>query len=117
VDLTSATRPIDSAAILSSAAEAYGTVSSQEKGRYKTEGDNCVWAANDSGPNQCTPVTRGRFKKGANDSCAWDSNDSGADQCKPPQGRWKKGNGDSCSWDANDSGPNQCNPRRARARK
>ena len=89
----------------------------QEKGRYKIEGDNCLWVSTDSGPNQCTPVTRGRFKKGANDACTWDGNDVGADQCKPTKGRWKKGNGDDCTWDSNDSGPNQCNPRRARARK
>lgn len=89
----------------------------QEKGRYKREGGDCLWVATDSGPNQCLPVTRGRFKKGANDTCTWESNDVGADQCKPTKGRWKKGSGDDCTWDANDSGPNQCNPRRARARK
>src|SRR5690349_5859082 len=86
----------------------------QNKGRYKKQGDECVWDANDGGPNQCTPVTRGRFKKGANDSCAWDANDSGPDQCKPREGRWKKGGGDRCYWDPKDSGPNQCNPRHAR---
>jgi hypothetical protein len=85
----------------------------QRKGRYKKEGDNCVWDVNDSGPNQCTPLTRGRFKKGGNDSCTWDANDSGPDQCTPPQGRWKKA-GSRCVWDAKDSGPNQCNPRQPR---
>ena len=114
VNLTSEARSIASEASLSLDAHSYGAASSAQKGRYKTEGDNCVWVANDGGPNQCTPVTRGRFKKGRNDSCTWDANDSGADQCKPPKGRWKKGSGDDCTWDANDSGPNQCNPRRAR---
>lgn len=113
VDLTASRRK---EAVFSAATAASAAVS-QEKGRYKREGDDCVWAANDGGPNQCTPVTRGRFKKGGDDSCTWDSNDAGPDQCKPPKGRWKKGNGDDCTWDANDSGPNQCNPRRARARK
>lgn len=90
--------------------------SAQEKGRYKIEGENCVWVATDGGPNQCTPATRGRFKKGADDACTWDSNDVGADQCKPPKGRWKQGGDGSCSFDAKDDGPDQCNPRRARAR-
>jgi len=88
----------------------------QTKGRFKVEGDNCVWSSDDSGPNQCAPVTRGRFKKGGNDSCAWDSNDNGPDQCTPPSGRWKKGDGNSCYWDGKDSGPNQCNPRAVRNR-
>jgi hypothetical protein len=117
VDLTSARPSISGDAIFSSGAPSYGAASSQEKGRYKREGDDCVWATTDSGPNQCTPVTRGRFKKGGNDSCTWDSNDAGPDQCKPPRGRWKKGSGDDCTWDPKDDGPNQCNPRRARARK
>jgi len=100
----SATLPMDAAADL------------QRKGRFKQEGDNCVWNAEDSGPNQCTPITRGRFKKGGDDSCTWDANDNGPDQCTPPTGRWKQGGGDnrSCYWDPKDSGPNQCNPRRAR---
>jgi hypothetical protein len=85
----------------------------QRKGRFKKEGDNCVWNAEDSGPNQCAPVTRGRFKKGGNDSCTWDANDNGPDQCTPPSGRWKKGD-NRCYWDPKDSGPNQCNPREAR---
>lgn len=85
----------------------------QQKGRYKKDGDNCVWDANDSGPNQCTPRIKGRFKKGANDACTWDTNDLGPDQCRPPKGRWKK-NADRCTWDAKDDGPDQCNPRQAR---
>jgi hypothetical protein len=86
----------------------------QNKGRYKKQGDECVWDANDGGPSQCTPVTRGRFKRGGDDSCTWDSNDTGPDQCKPREGRWKKGDGDRCYWDPKDSGANQCNPRQAR---
>jgi hypothetical protein len=86
----------------------------QQKGRYKQQGDNCVWDENDGGPNQCAPQVKGRFKKGTNDSCAWDANDVGSDQCRPPKGRWKKGGDNSCAWDANDSGPDQCNPRKAK---
>lgn len=82
------------------------------KGRYKKEGGNCVWDANDSGPNQCEPRTKGRFKK-EGDRCSWESNDSGPDQCTPRGGRFKK-EGDRCVWTANDSGPNQCNPREPR---
>ncbi len=85
-----------------------------QKGRYKKQGDTCVWDANDGGPNQCTPLVKGRFKKGANDSCTWDPDDVGDDQCRPPKGRWKKGSENSCVWDANDGGPDQCNPRQAK---
>jgi hypothetical protein len=101
-------------AVASAAGFAPAVATLQNKGRYKKQGDECVWDANDGGPNQCTPVTRGRFKRGGDDSCTWDSNDSGPDQCKPRAGRWKKGDGDRCYWDAKDSGPNQCNPRQAR---
>jgi hypothetical protein len=86
----------------------------QQKGRYKKQGNNCVWDENDGGPNQCTPQVKGRFKKGGDDSCKWDANDVGPDQCRPPKGRWKKGGDNSCTWDANDGGPDQCNPRQAR---
>ena len=86
--------------------------SPQAKGRYKAEGENCVWDAEDSGPNQCTPQVAGRFKK-SGDSCVWDAKDKGPDQCKPPQGRWKA-DGSNCVWDPRDSGPNQCNPRQAK---
>jgi hypothetical protein len=116
VDLTSASRSVRSEVVIASNAGAYVTVSAQEKGRFKQEGDNCVWDANDGGPNQCTPVTPGRFKKGGDDSCTWDANDKGPDQCKPPKGRWKTGGDGSCSFDPKDDGPNQCNPRRARGR-
>lgn len=84
----------------------------QQKGRYKKQGKQgelCEWDANDTGPNQCTPVTAGRFKK-SGDSCTWVANDRGSDQCRPPKGRWTK-SGSSCLWRANDSGPDQCNPR------
>jgi hypothetical protein len=90
------------------------TVSSsdaQKKGRYKKQGDTCVWDSNDTGPNQCTPRTAGRFKKAGN-NCVWDANDFGADQCRP-KGRFKK-DGDNCVWTANDNGPDQCNPRQPR---
>ena len=116
VDLTSAPPSVRSEAIVARGASAYGTVAAQEKGRFKQEGDNCVWDANDGGPNQCTPMTPGRFKKGGDDSCTWDANDKGPDQCKPPKGRWKQGGDGSCSFDPKDDGPNQCNPRRARGR-
>jgi hypothetical protein len=82
------------------------------KGRYKKEGGNCVWDANDSGPHQCEPWTKGRFRK-TGDRCVWESSDSGPDQCTPPKGRFKK-EGDRCVWSASDSGPNQCNPRQPR---
>lgn len=84
----------------------------QDKGRYKKDGSNCVWDANDTGPNQCTPRTAGRFKKNG-DACVWDAADRGPDQCTPPTGRWKT-DGDRCVFDAKDSGPNQCNPRQPR---
>lgn len=84
----------------------------QSKGRYKKQGESCVWDANDSGPNQCTPQVAGRFKKNG-DHCVWDANDKGPDQCQPPAGRWKV-DGSRCYWDGNDSGPNQCDPRKPR---
>ena len=46
----------------------------QQKGRYKKQGDNCVWDANDSGPNQCAPTVAGRFKQ-EGDKCVWAPND------------------------------------------
>src|SRR5438309_2209471 len=69
----------------------------QNKGRYKKHGNDCVWDANDSGPNQCTPVTAGRFKK-SGDACVW-VDEPGADQCTPPKGRFKR-DGARCVWDA-----------------
>ena len=96
-----------------SAAPLVAAADFQAKGRFKKEGDDCVWNGEDSGPNQCTPLTRGRFKKGGDDSCTWVANDDGPDQCKPRTGRWKSGD-NRCDWDAKDSGPNQCNPRQAR---
>ncbi len=88
--------------------------SMQAKGRYKKQGTTCVWDANDGGPDQCTPIVKGRFKKGAKDECTWEANDVGADQCRPAKGRWKKGGDNSCAWDPNDGGADQCNPRQAR---
>jgi len=87
-------------------------VAAPAAGRYKKNGSNCEWDANDSGPNQCTPAVKGRFKKDG-DSCRWDANDVGADQCRPAGGRWKK-DGDTCKWEAGDNGPDQCNPRAPR---
>jgi hypothetical protein len=84
----------------------------QQKGRYKKQGNSCEWDANDSGPNQCTPLTKGRFKK-TGDICAWAANDTGPDQCRPAKGRWAKA-GSRCVWRSNDSGPDQCNPRQPR---
>lgn len=52
----------------------------------------------------------GRYKKGPNGACYWDAKDTGPDQCKPEKkGRYKK-DGDKCVWDANDTGPDQCTP-------
>jgi hypothetical protein len=120
--LTAATAPLPGGAlrsndtVLTASSLHAGDTNSvvQAKGRYKKQGDNCVWDATDGGPDQCTPQTKGRFKKGGDDSCKWDANDVGADQCRPPKGRWKKGGDNSCTWDANDGGPDQCNPRQAR---
>jgi hypothetical protein len=100
--------------LLAAAGFTASAATDQGKGRYKKQGDACVWDANDGGPDQCTPRVKGRFKKGGNDSCTWDANDVGDDQCRPPKGRWKKGGDNSCTWDANDGGPDQCNPRQAR---
>jgi hypothetical protein len=88
-----------------------GTAQSAGKGRYKKEGDLCVWNATDDGPNQCTPKVEGRFKKVGN-NCVWEAKDKGEDQCRP-KGRFKK-DGDHCVWTANDDGPDQCNPRQPR---
>ena len=84
-------------------------VSAAEKGRWKKDGDKCVWDANDSGPNQCTP--RGRFKKEGG-KCVW-ADEAGPDQCRPAGGRFKK-EGNRCVWAAGDSGPDQCDPKRPR---
>jgi len=93
------------------AADASGGPSSisQQKGRYKKQGNTCEWDANDSGPNQCTPQVKGRFKK-SGDSCTWAFNDVGPDQCRPAKGRWTK-SGSRCVWRPSDTGPDQCNPR------
>src|SRR3954469_19086123 len=82
-----------------------GATAAGAAGRYKKEGNRCVWDEKDSGPNQCEPVAGGRFKK-EGDRCEWAARDSGPDQCKPAKGRFKK-EGDRCEWSATDSGPNQ----------
>lgn len=84
----------------------------RQKGRYKVDGASCVWDANDTGADQCTPRVAGRFKK-SGDACVWDAKDKGPDQCQPPSGRWKTEDG-RCVWDPKDSGNNQCNPREPR---
>jgi hypothetical protein len=88
---------------LSSAAPASAT------GRYKKSGNACVWDANDSGPNQCTPLAEGRFRRDGR-ACVWDAAGRGPNQCRPTRGRFKK-EGDACVWNATDTGRNQCNPR------
>ena len=104
VDMHAAVKPLGAG---------HESAAQERKGRYKKDGDKCVWDGNDTGPDQCTPQTRGRFKKGANDTCVWDANDRGADQCTPKTGRWKE-EGGRCVWEPKDSGPNQCDPRRPR---
>ena len=89
-----------------------GASAMQKKGRWKKEGDKCVYVANDSGPNQCEPPLKGRFKKDGN-KCVWEADDSGPDQCKPANGRFKK-EGGRCVWAPNDNGPNQCDPKQPR---
>lgn len=79
-------------------------------GRYKKEGDRCVWNATDTGPNQCVPTVEGRFKK-SGDTCTWAANDKGADECRPAKGRFKA-DGTACVWNASDSGPDQCDSRK-----
>jgi hypothetical protein len=104
--------PVVLTALVLAGTAAWNAAADQQKGRYKQEGEACVWDANDSGPDQCTPRVAGRFKK-SGDACVWDAKDKGPDQCQPPSGRWKT-DGDRCVWDPKDSGPNQCNPRERR---
>ena len=54
-----------------------------QDGRWKIQGDQCVFDPNDSGPDQCS-ATMGRWKI-SGDSCVFDPNDSGPNQCPPPQ--------------------------------
>jgi len=89
-----------------------GASAMQKKGRWKKEGDKCVYDARDSGPDQCTPPLKGRFKKDGN-RCVWDADDSGPNQCRPANGRFKKENG-RCVWAAGDNGPDQCDPKQPR---
>lgn len=52
-----------------------------QDGRWKIQGDQCVFDPNDSGPDQCS-ATMGRWKV-EGDACIFDPNDSGPDQCRP----------------------------------
>jgi len=81
-------------------------------GRYKKDGAKCVWDANDSGPNQCTPAAAGHFRRNGKD-CTWEANTPGADQCRPATGRFKK-EGTACVWNGTDNGPDQCDPHAAK---
>jgi hypothetical protein len=103
-----------SAFVVLAATLAAAAVAAQDtrKGRFKVDGDNCVYDLTDTGPDQCQPQVPGRFKKDK-DACVWDAKDKGPDQCTPPTGRWKT-DGSRCVWEPKDSGPNQCNPRRLR---
>ena len=92
-----------------------GTSPPPSPGRYKIEGDRCVWNATDTGPNQCTPLPEppGRFKLDGLGTCYWDPMDSPPDQCVPAPivtGRYKLDGQGGCYWDASDSGPAQCVP-------
>jgi hypothetical protein len=106
------TRRLLAGAVMSMVLFSLGVAAAQQTGRYKQNGDDCVWDANDSGANQCTPRVAGRFKK-SGDACVWDEKDKGPDQCTPPAGRWK-GVDNRCVWDPKDSGAHQCNPRQPR---
>jgi hypothetical protein len=53
------------------------------EGRWKIQGDACLFDPEDSGPDQCSP-TLGRWKV-SGDSCVFDPNDSGPDQCQPAE--------------------------------
>jgi len=89
-----------------------GVTAAGAAGRYKKEGNRCVWNARDTGPDQCHPVLAGHFKK-SGDRCTWAANERGGDECRPRTGRFKR-NGRACEWNATDKGPDQCNPRQAR---
>ena len=71
-------------------------------GRYKKEGQRCVWDPNDTGPNQCTPPS-GRYKVGT-----WDQG-RGAGPVHTAEGALQEG-WRPCVWDANDSGTDQWRP-------
>lgn len=72
-------------AVLVAATAVLPVTSSAESGRYKKGADgSCYWDAKDDGPNQCTPVKKGRYKKDG-DKCTWDANDTDPDQCTPPK--------------------------------
>jgi pimeloyl-ACP methyl ester carboxylesterase len=92
-----------------------GTTPPASGGRYKLDGDRCVWNPYEVGPNQCTPASAppGRFKFDGWGTCYWEANDFPPDQCTPPPaiaGRYKLDGRGACYWDAQDSGPAQCVP-------
>jgi hypothetical protein len=68
---------VTTVAVLCVAAAAQGA-----QGRWKIQGDACVFDPDDGGPDQCS-ATMGRWKI-AGDACVFDANDSGPDQCSPP---------------------------------
>lgn len=85
--------------------------SSAETGRWKVDGSNCYWDANDDGPDQCDPNNpSGRYKDDGNGGCYWEPSDFGADQCTPQTGRYKDDGIGGCYWAEGDSGPDQCQP-------
>ena len=53
------------------------------QGRWKIQGDACVFDPDDEGFDQCSPRL-GRFKI-EGDACVFDANDSGPDQCQPTE--------------------------------
>jgi pimeloyl-ACP methyl ester carboxylesterase len=83
-------------------------------GRFKIIDTQCVWAPNDSGPDQCSPLPPpGRYKYDGWGTCYWEPNDYPPDQCSPPAppaGRFKLDGSGGCYWDPNDDGPDQCAP-------
>jgi hypothetical protein len=87
------------------------SVAADQTGRYKRDGNKCLWDAKDTGPDQCEPVILAHFKKDG-DNCNWVSG-KGADECRPAKGRFKV-DGNTCAWNATDTGPDQCDPRRAK---
>ena len=52
------------AAALTSRVADDGASTVQAKGRYKKQGDNCEWDANDGGPNQCEPIDQRAIQEG-----------------------------------------------------
>jgi hypothetical protein len=65
---------------------ATSSIVSAEQGRWKVDADgNCVFDANDDGPDQCLPANPpGRWKVGSDGACYFEQNDIGPNQCEPP---------------------------------